>query len=64
MSKGLFFIPETNEETKELINTIVQRNTSHSEVSKMDFMYTIALLEEFYNRELAGLQDEITHLKK
>ena len=50
--QGLFYVPETQEETKKLINTIVERNTRAKAVDKMDYLHTIALLEAFYNREL------------
>ena len=55
--QGLFNIPDTQEEIKDLINTIVQRNTSHPTVEKIDFMYTIVLLEAFYNNEIDKLKE-------
>ncbi len=60
--KSLFYIPERNEEVKALINTIVKRNCKESDVPKIDFIYVITLLEEYYQREIVGLQDEIHYL--
>ena len=45
----MFYIPETKVAVKELINEIIKRNTTTDSVDKMDYMYTIALLEAYYS---------------
>lgn len=52
----MFFIPETQKEIKALINEIVERNTATKAVDKVDYFYTIALLEAFYNNEINALK--------
>jgi hypothetical protein len=42
--QGLFYIPETKEEMKALLDEIIARNTREgSEPNKLDFMYAVEL---------------------